>query len=481
LNQFPILSHGGDVVVSPGQTIVLTSSATDADGDALHFSETGPRFKTFDSGLFRPELLPSFPQSTGSALSFLAPPLSRVATLQYFPSVADGRGGGAVARNLVTVTPTEAPAFSPTATLSVSPTSANVGETITINFPITTTGGPASWELSIGGFFACCFTGPTLHTAAPAAGVFRFSARAMDQQLNLSERSTVIVSVGGATGIPPKISAKANKLSGPVPLTVTVDLSQSFAQQNGITVYGLNCGENIGVPTTSAVGSCTFADPGPHTIGAWVKDGAGNADATYLYVMATATADTAPPLVRMTSPAPHAALGIATTLEANASDMGSGIMRVEFHLDSATGALLATTETSPYRVTWDSSALWGAHTIFARAFDNAGNSASASVPVLAVPPPPAALFANNTGCASITATWWPSNGASSYRISRASHQDGPFFPTSVTGTSHVDIGLTPGATYYYLVTAVNAAGESLTSPEASAVANGCLCFNGICQ
>jgi O-glycosyl hydrolase len=72
------------------------------------------------------------------------------------------------------------------------------------------------------------------------------------------------------------------------------------------------------------------------------------------------------------------------------------------------------------------------------------------------------------GNAAATLNWNASNGAASYNIKRATVSGGPYTTvmTGVTGTTYTDSGLTNGGTYYYVVTAVNAAGESGISNEA---------------
>lgn len=85
---------------------------------------------------------------------------------------------------------------------------------------------------------------------------------------------------------------------------------------------------------------------------------------------------------------------------------------------------------------------------------------------------PGGLVARNTGSGKITVSWIPVNGAASYNISRALSNAGPYTPlTNVTAVSFINTGLTNGVTYYYLVTATNAAGESPNSAPASATPN----------
>ncbi|WP_407644625.1 cellulose binding domain-containing protein [Cohnella cholangitidis] len=100
------------------------------------------------------------------------------------------------------------------------------------------------------------------------------------------------------------------------------------------------------------------------------------------------------------------------------------------------------------------------------------NSAQASATPIAVPTVPAAptgLTATG-GNAQVALSWTASSGAVSYNVKRATTNGGPYatVATGVTGTSYADTGLTNGTTYYYVVSAVNAAGESANSAQASA-------------
>jgi fibronectin type 3 domain-containing protein len=73
------------------------------------------------------------------------------------------------------------------------------------------------------------------------------------------------------------------------------------------------------------------------------------------------------------------------------------------------------------------------------------------------------------GNAQVAVSWGAVTGAVSYNVKRASVSGGPFtFVSNTTATSFTDTGLTNGTTYYYVVTALNAATESLSSSEASA-------------
>jgi hypothetical protein len=87
----------------------------------------------------------------------------------------------------------------------------------------------------------------------------------------------------------------------------------------------------------------------------------------------------------------------------------------------------------------------------------------------AVPDPPSNLVASG-GNAQVSLTWSAASGAETYRVSRSTTSGGPYSPlaSNLTTTAHVDATALNGTTYYYVVTAVNAGGESGTSNQASA-------------
>jgi subtilisin family serine protease len=70
----------------------------------------------------------------------------------------------------------------------------------------------------------------------------------------------------------------------------------------------------------------------------------------------------------------------------------------------------------------------------------------------------------------IKITWRASAGASYYKVKRSALSTGPFSTIdTTTATSYINRSLGSGKTYYYLTTAVNAAGQSADSNHTSAV------------
>jgi fibronectin type 3 domain-containing protein len=101
------------------------------------------------------------------------------------------------------------------------------------------------------------------------------------------------------------------------------------------------------------------------------------------------------------------------------------------------------------------------------------NSAQASAKPAAatqtqVPATPTGLTAT-AGNAQISLTWAISSGTTTYHLKRSTTTGGPYTQISApTSTAFTDTGLTNGTKYFYVVSAVNTAGESANSAEASA-------------
>ncbi len=98
--------------------------------------------------------------------------------------------------------------------------------------------------------------------------------------------------------------------------------------------------------------------------------------------------DTTTPTVSLTTPAQNSTVSGTTSVNATASD-NIGVTQVEFRKDNV---LVATDTTSPYSWSWNTTAdSDGSHTLEAKAYDAAGNSATSNVivTVLNVVQPPA--------------------------------------------------------------------------------------------
>ncbi|HVM48799.1 MAG TPA: LamG-like jellyroll fold domain-containing protein, partial [Candidatus Acidoferrum sp.] len=87
---------------------------------------------------------------------------------------------------------------------------------------------------------------------------------------------------------------------------------------------------------------------------------------------------------------------------------------------------------------------------------------------VAPPPAPAGLLAVAAN-GQVTLSWADASGASAYAVGRSASPGGPYSTVAtVTDTGFMDVGLTNGTTYYYVVWSVNSAGQGAPSAEVSA-------------
>jgi autotransporter-associated beta strand protein len=99
------------------------------------------------------------------------------------------------------------------------------------------------------------------------------------------------------------------------------------------------------------------------------------------------------------------------------------------------------------------------------------NSSGASATTLTPPAAPTGLNATGLYGGQIALSWNPSSGAMSYNVKRSLLSGGPYvtIATGVTSTTHTNSSLVFNATYYYVVSAVDANGESSNSIEARSI------------
>jgi fibronectin type 3 domain-containing protein len=90
-----------------------------------------------------------------------------------------------------------------------------------------------------------------------------------------------------------------------------------------------------------------------------------------------------------------------------------------------------------------------------------------------VPPAPAGVTAT-AGNAQVALSWNASSGATSYNVKRSTTNGGPYsnVATNVTAASFTNTGLVNGTTYYYVITALNANGESPVSSQVQGTPSG---------
>jgi Glycoside hydrolase family 44 len=96
--------------------------------------------------------------------------------------------------------------------------------------------------------------------------------------------------------------------------------------------------------------------------------------------------------------------------------------------------------------------------------------AASSAGTQSVSPPAPTQLHSSAGNAQIALAWSASSGATSYNVKRATTNGGPYQPIAASATdSYTDAGLTNGTIYYYVVSALDASGESSNSAQVSAM------------
>ena len=134
---------------------------------------------------------------------------------------------------------------------------------------------------------------------------------------------------------------------------------------------------------------------------------------------------------------------------------------------SGTYSLLGTVTTTSYTNTGAKEGTTYYYKV--KAANGAGESAysnvvSGKVVVTPKPAAPVVKIGNSASSGKPTLTWSAVSGATSYKVYRATSQNGTYsLLGTVTATSYTNTGAKEGTTYYYKVKAVNGAGESAYS------------------
>jgi fibronectin type 3 domain-containing protein len=99
-----------------------------------------------------------------------------------------------------------------------------------------------------------------------------------------------------------------------------------------------------------------------------------------------------------------------------------------------------------------------------------GNSNEVSSTLQPDVPSVPTIFSTQSGDAQVGLVWGTVTGATSYNLKRSTTSGGPYstISSNLAAQSYTDTNVTNGTTYYYVATAVNAAGESGNSNEVNA-------------
>jgi len=162
--------------------------------------------------------------------------------------------------------------------------------------------------------------------------------------------------------------------------------------------------------------------------------------------------------ITLTNPAPSG--GTTVTLSTNDGTV-TVPARVTVNAQSTTATFPVTTQANN-----------GSYTVGIYATFSSGVYQKVLLNITAAPPAPTSVTAS-PGDKQVSLSWTASSGFSvtGYNVYRSTTSGSGYVqvnPSSVSGTTYTDPGLTDGTTYYYVVTAISSQGESSYSNEASA-------------
>ena len=194
-------------------------------------------------------------------------------------------------------------------------------------------------------------------------------------------------------------AARASALANTTPPTVSINSPAAAASISGTVQVTGTATDNVGVTRVelwidgqlnstcaSTAFACTWnsgsASAGSHTVQVKAYDAAGNmgsASESVSTISPTSTIkDTVPPTVAIVSPSNGATVNGNVDISVSATD-NVGVSQVGIYID---GGLKATLTSGPWSYTWNAKkATSGSHVIVAKAWDAAGNSASATITV----------------------------------------------------------------------------------------------------
>jgi fibronectin type 3 domain-containing protein len=130
-----------------------------------------------------------------------------------------------------------------------------------------------------------------------------------------------------------------------------------------------------------------------------------------------------------------------------------------------------TSRTAPSPYTWSDTTVTPGnfYEYHILAYNSSGNNDFAGVNATTLTAAPTGLAAA-TGPGAINLSWNSTNGATGYNVYRGTVSGGPYtlIAPNVAATAYNDTGLANGTTYYYVVTGLDAGGESAQSAQFSA-------------
>lgn len=325
-------------------------------------------------------------------------------------------------------------------------------------------------------------TSPTVQTGLAAGTAYYYIVTAVNSVGEGAASNQVAATTLAAVPNPtaPAAPAGVTAVGGANQATI------AWPAVSGAASYNVYWSTTSGVTTTSGTKVAGASSP-------YIKTGLSAGTAYYFIVTAangvgesaasaqvTATTSAAPPAV------PAAPAGVTATGGANQVSLSwpavSGATSYNIYWATASGVTTSGTKitvaTSPYVQTGLAASTTYYYIVTAvnaagQSVASAQVSAATNAPVLVIPAAPAGVTATG-GANQVSITWSAVSGATSYNIYYATTSGvTKTGGAKITNASlpYVQTGLAAGTTYYYIVTSVNSAGESVASAQASAATN----------
>jgi len=169
-----------------------------------------------------------------------------------------------------------------------------------------------------------------------------------------------------------------------------------------------------------------------------------------------------------TDPSPLSTSSTWTTIGSYTWSSANPLPRTGFvfpNVPNVTGVQLLSYRNPVYNNAYNNGSAW-------YCWGNSIQELEAYTPAAPSTQPPGAPTGLNASAANgqVTLNWTASAGATAYNVKRATVSGGPYtnVVSGIAPTTYTDTGLSNGTTYYYVVSAVNAYGESANSSEVSA-------------
>lgn len=315
-NRSPVmtLSSGTNTVqIDPGQSKIVTATASDPDGDALHYSATVSRSGQNDGWLIEASLgtFAQTPVVNTNSITITNHPaaLDFGSTARF--GVTDGKGGSDVEKaTLFSWRADSLVKTLNTATVYVRTNSTPPSLGLTIPGMATNEG---NWSVIISspfqgygqiGIFPVNSEAPLYRPIDPGPNIFR--AQIMDTNGNFANSPRLLIDNGNTGQYAPEVKLRLNTQRGSAPLNIVADMTETdpgnVHQLRYLARYWR--GGSINADPESQVRTFTLTEPGLHPVEFVAYDVAANLTDSYivLFTVLPPTPIIPPPVPILTAP-----------------------------------------------------------------------------------------------------------------------------------------------------------------------------------